>query len=103
MFGNAAWFKTKEDGGLAPSTWQGWAYFASWGAAVTLPAIFLTGAGVVEPLIWAAVSSLAFLWDLRKVRRAVAGEHANENVFVIDENTDVTQFATRNFDMKLRD
>jgi hypothetical protein len=42
-------------------------------------------------------------WDIRQLRRAMQPTTPAEEVFVIDEDTDISRLNTRNFRMNLRD
>ena len=100
MFGKSPWFKTASGGlGIFPVAWQGWLYFLAWGAALLLPTIAL--AMYRKPLeagVWLLVGTLALIRDARQV----VHEKRREELFVIDEDTDVTKISTNNFDLELR-
>jgi hypothetical protein len=103
MFAKAEWFtKGRRIGRVRPSTWRGRMYLISWTAALLVPAFILFNIkGVPEASIWLALSTFAWWLDFRPVRSAIwLGRPAD--VFVIDENTDITQLNTRNYDMSLR-
>ena len=105
MFGKPQWFREKNLGwGLVPITWQGWVYSTVWGSVIVGPTIALVAAnkGAVETLIWVGVSTAALVWDVRKLRQELKGP-VESDVLVIDEDTDISSLATRNFDMHLRE
>jgi hypothetical protein len=102
MFGKAEWFRTS--GGflrVRPATWRGWLYSLAWGAALVLPAVMLLDLGrLPETLIWvAALGGLGWL-EMRSIRQALKRD--SDDVFVIDESTDITKLSTENYDMTLR-
>ena len=105
MFGKPEWFREKTVGwGLMPITWQGWAYVGAWIAVLLTPFfIFLLPMGMVpEAIVWLLVAIGALTLDVRAIIRQMRYDAAGD-VFVIDEDTDVSQLATRNYDMELRD
>jgi hypothetical protein len=103
MFAKAEWFtKGRRIGRVRPSTWRGRFYVVAWTAGLIVPALVLVNAHrVPEAGIWLALATVAWWLDFRPIRAAIwLGRPAD--VFVIDENTDITQLNTRNYDMSLR-
>lgn len=100
MFGKPAWFKSASGGlGVVPAAWQGWLYFLIWGFVLGAPtlALLLTDKPL-EGAIWLAVSLGMLIRDTRQV----VHEKRREELFVIDEDTDVTKISTDKFDLELR-
>jgi len=103
MFAKAEWFtKGRRIGRVRPSTVRGWMYLIGWTAGLLAPAFILVNIHKgPEALIWLALATFAWWLDFRPVRSAIwLGRPAD--LFVIDENTDITQLNTRNYDMSLR-
>lgn len=100
MLGNPRWFKRTSFGvGLRPATLQGWLATAGWGAFFALPALALAGRGRGwESLIWLAFSG----WMCSREIRGALAEFRREELFVIDEDTDVSKLATRHYDLEVR-
>lgn len=106
MFGNPEWFKlTTCCQGVSPVNHKGWAYLAAWAMFIILPIVGLAslGKGVPEGPIWLAFSGLAFYWDLREMRRRLKAVHDRNLFYIGDEQEASAEFATRHFDMKLRE
>lgn len=104
MFGKPEWFKKRQAGwGITPVTWQGWAYASVWSGVVGLPFLTLLLQGLaVESLIWLVAAPAVLLWDVRSLLSEMQGS-ANKEVLYIDDNETVSaQFATRNYDFRLR-
>lgn len=103
MFGKPEWFRPKKIGwGLVPITWQGWVYTAIWSGVIVAPFLLLLMVERrPEAVGWMVASIGGLTWDVAKILKAMRGEP--EDVFVIDENTDSSHLATRNYDMRLRD
>jgi hypothetical protein len=105
MFGKPEWFREKTVGwGLTPAKWQGWAYAIVWGGVLTLPflAFLLSLHRVPEALLWLGFGTIMLTWDVRGIIREMRHQAAGD-VFVIDDETDASSLATRNFDMHLKD
>ena len=109
MFGNPEWFRERKVGwGLAPITWQGWAYTASWASVLCLPFLALMlRHQVLESLIWLAATSGVLVWDVRDVLKAKRPapppvEEAGEEPFYIGDEPDPDSVATRRFNLQLR-
>lgn len=105
MFGKPEWFKQKQIGwGLTPVSWQGWIYSAVWLSVISLPFLILMRQGLLfESLIWLGASLVAVVVDVRWILKDLKGAAEKEDVLYIDEDETVSeQFATRNFDFRLR-
>jgi len=103
MFGKPDWFKKKQPGwGITPICRQGWCYTGLWLGVLIVPFLLLLGQHLaVESLVWLAAAMGALVWDVRQVLAAM--RPANEDVLYIDETETLSeQFATRNFDFRLR-
>ncbi|MBC8353761.1 MAG: hypothetical protein H8E66_17315 [Planctomycetes bacterium] len=103
MFGKPAWFKEKRSGrGITPICRQGWAYTAIWAGILVLPFLILIGEQLVlESLVWLAATGGTLVWDVRQIMAAMRPE--DEDVLYIDETETLSEeFATRNFDFRLR-
>ncbi|MDA1052215.1 MAG: hypothetical protein O3C40_17295 [Planctomycetota bacterium] len=103
MFGKPDWFKKKRLGwGITPICWQGWSYSAIWVGVLVLPFLLLIGEHLVlESLVWLGAAMGALVWDVRQILTAM--RPADEDVLYIGETETVSeQFATRNFDFRLR-
>jgi len=103
MFGKPDWFKKKRLGwGIIPICRQGWSYTALWVGVLVLPFLLLIGEHlVVESLVWLTAAMGALVWDVRQILAAM--RPADEDVLYIDETETLSeQFATRNFDFRLR-
>ena len=104
MFGKPDWFKKEQRGwGVTPLCWQGWGYTATWIGVLIVPFLLLAGEGLMlESLIWLTAATGAFVWDVRQILGAMSPV-ADEDVLYIDETETLSeQFATRNFDFRLR-
>ncbi len=104
MFGNHLWFKDSPmPWGIAPTSWKGWLYFAGWASFILIPFLGLLGIErLPESFIWLASAMLFWFWDVRQVHAAMHPAPEPEDVFVIDEETDVSKLTTRNYEMHLR-
>ncbi len=92
MRGNPQWFGKRGLMFTAPTTWRGWMYLAFWGAAVAGPAMLLIEMQrTPETLIWLGASSLAWAYDVQRMRKANAADKPPREVFVIDDHRDVTR------------
>lgn len=103
MFGKPDWFKEKRIGwGITPICRQGWGYTAVWVGVLTMPFVLLISQHLVfESLVWLAAAMGALVWDVRQILAAM--RPADEDVLYIEETETVSeQFATRNFDFRLR-
>lgn len=103
MFGKPDWFKKKQRGwGITPICRQGWSYTALWVGVLVLPFVLLIGQHLVaESLVWLAAGTGALVWDVRQILAAM--HPADKDVLYIDETETVSeQFASRNFDFRLR-
>ena len=103
MFGKSEWFtKGRRAGRVRPAGPRGWAYLLTWASAIAAPAAMLMSRHLApEAGIWLAAMGLLWWLDFRSIRAGVwRGRPAD--LFVIDENTDITQLTTRNYDMSLR-
>ena len=100
LFGNPEWFKTTHGGlGIAPVSARGWLFFALWAAAILLPtAGFVLATKYVESSLWI----LFAMFLLVRESRSIVHHKRRENLFVIDEDTDVTKVTTENYDLELR-
>jgi hypothetical protein len=100
MFGKSKWFRLSSFGlGLRPATWQGWTYSGLWAAAIVSPAWMLAASGkLLEAAIWAGVLGFVLIRETRQM----VHEIRREDLFVIDEDTDVTKIATEKYDLELR-
>jgi hypothetical protein len=100
MFGKAEWFQANSRGRIRPANWRGWLYSLAWGATLIAPSyMFAQLHRWPEAGIW--LLTLALLWwlDVRPIRRAL---RKRDDVFVIDEDTDITRLSTQHYDMTLR-
>lgn len=104
MFGKPQWFREKKSGwGLTPITWQGWTYTAGWTSVLLLPYLaFLTRHQLAEAFIWLAAASGALVWDVRSILIAMRPPKADDVLYIDENETASQQFATRNFDLRLR-
>jgi hypothetical protein len=105
MFGKPEWFTQSTCcNGVSPVSLKGWLYLAAWGALIVVPmaGLGLAGKIIPEALIWLAVSSLAFLWDMRTIRGELQAERERNLYYISGENEEHSELATRQFDMKLR-
>ncbi|MBP85214.1 MAG: hypothetical protein CMJ64_00615 [Planctomycetaceae bacterium] len=105
MFGKPEWFKEKQIGwGLTPICWQGWLYAATWLAVISIPFIALVlNSLVIESFIWMTASLVAITLDTGAVLKAMKRTETEEDVLYIDEGETVSEeFATRNYDFRLR-
>jgi hypothetical protein len=104
MFGNHTWFQdSRLPWGISPVNWKGKMYFTLWAAFIVLPFLTLLGVDrLPESIIWLVSSKLFWFWDVRQIHSAMHPAPEPDDVFVIDENTDVSKLATRNYDMRLR-
>ena len=51
--------------------WQGSIYAGAWIAVIAVPLVGLLERHLVpEALVWATLSAAAFVWDVRKIRKA---------------------------------
>jgi hypothetical protein len=104
MFGKPDWFKAKRFGwGLTPISWQGWSYTATWLGILIVPFFLLIVQHLAfESLVWLTAAMGTLVWDVRQIliaKRSVA----DEDVLYIDESETLSeQFATRNFEFRLR-
>jgi hypothetical protein len=100
MFGKAEWFQAGNGGRIRPANWRGWLYTLAWAAALLAPS-FLFGRlqRWPEAGIWVLVMGLLWWLDVRPIRRAL---RKRDEVFIIDEDTDITRLSTRNYDLTLR-
>ncbi|MCA9173923.1 MAG: hypothetical protein KDB14_05490 [Planctomycetales bacterium] len=100
LFGNPTWFKLVQGGlGIIPATRPGWIFAAGWLAAILVPAALLSVCGKgLEGLLWVAFSLLLLVRETRQIVHS----KRREEVFVIDENTDVTKVTTKNYDLELK-
>ncbi|MBW3596296.1 MAG: hypothetical protein KY475_03365 [Planctomycetes bacterium] len=106
MFGKPEWFKQSTCcNGVSPVSFKGWMYVAGWAAFIVMPlaGLGLMGKVVPEALVWLAFSGLAFLWDMRDIRRQMQAQHDRTLLYIDDEREASPELATRRFDMKLRD
>ncbi|HUG66978.1 MAG TPA: hypothetical protein VMM76_04455 [Pirellulaceae bacterium] len=104
MFGKPDWFKKKRIGwGITPICWQGWSYTAAWIGVLVVPFLLLVGQHLMaESLLWLAAAMGTLVWDVRQILIAM-GPVAEDDVLYIDETETLSeQFATRNFDFRLR-
>ena len=103
MFGKSEWFKKgRRVGRVRPSGLRGWSYLVAWSTAVVAPAALLMNVHKLpEAGIWLGVVAILWWLDFRHIRANVWRGRASD-LFVIDENTDITQLTTRNYDMSLR-
>ena len=120
--------------GLRPTSWKGWGYAMVWASLISLPFIGLLYLGKLpEALVWVVVSIGILLWDVRQVMHEMrqgpeeekvedaklveseetdpapatepaAEENPDDDLFVIDENTqpDPTYYNTRSYDLHWR-
>ena len=110
MFGKPHWFKPRTIGwGLNPITWQGWVYSLIWVAVLVVPFCALLYRGQrIESAIWFVAALVLLIWDTRQILKAMdprqeSGEE-QDDLFVIDENeTESRKFATRSYEMHLRE
>lgn len=104
MFGSHLWFKDSSmPWGISPVSWKGWAYFIGWAGFIVLPFFGLLAiARLPESIIWLVAAMLFWFWDVRQIHAAMHPAPEPEDVFVIDEETDVSKLTTRNYDMHLR-
>ncbi len=104
MFGKPDWFKAKRFGwGITPISWQGWSYTANWVGIVILPFLLLIGQHLaVESILWLTAAMGTLVWDVRQILTAMRSV-ADKDVLYIDESETLSeQFATRNFEFRLR-
>ena len=103
MFGKPEWFQEKKIGvGLKPVAWQGWMYTVAAALVIGAPFLMLLAGGRgPEAMIWLTAATGALVWDMRQVIASMHKPQAEE-VFVINDETDISSLATRNFDLHLR-
>jgi hypothetical protein len=104
MFGKPDWFKAKRFGwGLTPICWQGWSYTAAWLGVLIVPFLLLIVQHLaVESLVWLIAAMGTLAWDVRQILIAMR-RAAEDDVLYIDESETLSeQFATRNFEFRLR-
>ena len=98
LFGDPSWFKLSR-GRIQPVTTRGWMLLVGWTLGLLAPtAGFLLVSKHIEAVIWFAFAGLLFLRE----KRGLSEEKRRENVFLIDEDTDVTTASTSNYDLELR-
>lgn len=105
MFGKPEWFQqTTCCRAVTPVVGKGWLYLAGLGAFIILPttALALTGRVFPEAVIWLAASSVAFLWEVRDIRRQLQAARDRNLFYIRDEEQESPELATRHFDLKLR-
>jgi hypothetical protein len=104
MFGNHTWFRdSRLPWGISPVNWKGTTYLTIWAVFIVLPFLALLGIGrLPESIIWLVSAKLFWFWDVRQIHAAMHPAPEPEDVFVIDEQTDVSKLATRNYEMRLR-
>ena len=107
MFGKPEWFKQTQariGWGLAPCCWEGWVYAGIWLAVLAIPFLILFWNSLfLESVIWVAASLVAVTLDTGAVRKAMSQERPKDDVLYIDESETVSEeFATRNYDFRLR-
>jgi hypothetical protein len=106
MFGKPEWFQAEKAGFvLRPVTWQGWTFNGLWTSAVLLPFVGLATATLFpEALVWLAVSIGGYWFDKRQVEKDMKPKspEPESDVFVIDEETDISRVATENYQLNLR-
>jgi hypothetical protein len=105
MFGKPEWFKLSSCcQGVSPVKLQGWLHMAAWTALMILPTFGLALAGKARPeaMIWLAASIVAFLWEMRSIRRQLQIAHERSLYFIGGEESESAEVATRHFDLKLR-
>ncbi|MFT5525373.1 MAG: hypothetical protein ACI9HK_003341 [Pirellulaceae bacterium] len=106
MFGKPEWFQAEKAGFLLrPVAWQGWTFNGLWAGAIALPFLgLLTLTLVPEALVWLAASTGGYWFDKRQVvtQWKAANPEPESDVFVIDEDTDITRAATENYHLNLR-
>ena len=103
MFGKPDWFKVKRIGwGITPVCRQGWCYLGLWVGVLVLPFVLLISQRLaVESLVWLTAAMGAFVWEVRQILAAMRSP--DEDVLVIDDTETLSkEFATRNFDFRLR-
>lgn len=104
MFGKPDWFETKRNRwGISPVCWQGWSYTAAWAGILILPFLMLIGDRlVIESLIWLTAAMGAFVWDVRQILAAIRPVVKDDVLYIDETETLSEQFATRNYDFRLR-
>ena len=104
MFGKPEWFQERQVGwGLRPVAWQGWAYSASWIAVIAVPFLGLLIQGLVaESLIWMTVATAAIVWDVHSILREIKPREDDDVLYIGDDEALSEQFASRNFNFRLR-
>jgi len=73
VLGKPHWFRAKTIGwGLVPIRWQGWAYAASWVAAIALPfLLFVVRHQAPEAMAWLTLSVGGLTYDVWQLVRAI--------------------------------
>jgi hypothetical protein len=104
MFGNHEWFRdSRLPWGIAPLNWKGWVYFGMAACFIMCPSLGLASINrLPESAIWLVSSMLFWFWDVRQIHAGMHPAPEPDDVFVIDEETDVSKLTTRNFEMRLR-
>ena len=103
MFGKIEWFEPVEDKNFVkPKSWQGYAYFASWAAALIVPMklLFLIG-NTPEAFIWMFFAGFLFAFDYRKVSKTVRQKAEYDKLFFIGEEQKSKSVTTSNYDLKI--
>ncbi len=115
MFGKPEWFQKKNvPWGLRPVCWRGWLYAIVWAGVICVPFVALLVSGkAVESVIWVVAMMFFMLWDVQQTRRGLdvpmaelgepdTGSDEDDDVLIIDEDTEPAHFATRSFDFQVR-
>ena len=104
MFGKPDWFmKQRLCWGITPICWQGWSYTTIWVGILIVPFLVLIGEHlVVESLLWLIAAMSTLVWDVRQILTAMRSVAAGEVFSIDDTETLSEQFATRDFEFRLR-
>ncbi len=114
MFGKPNWFRPKAIGwGLTPITWQGWAYTATWSAAIAAPFVLLLASGkAAEAFIWMGLGLGGLVYDVRQILLAMnppkpapaaTVAKADDNVlYIMDDAQTHPRVATRGLHLQTR-
>lgn len=94
MFAQPDWFGPgRRPGTVRPRSLPGWIHTAAWSGVLAAPGWLLASGGrIPEMFIWLGAMGLAWWHDLRPVRQAQRAAR-RDDLFVIDEQTDITRCA----------
>ena len=107
MFANSEWFHENSLSAIpGPRTGRGWLFYVAWTIGIVAPTLLLASRGLLIPEapIWLGLSTAAFFFEVRSLRRNLRQRNALQNLYVIDDenSSNVPHVETEKYELQIK-